>query len=332
MHVPKFKRVHLQGDFFCWKVKMMLLPRFIKRLIVGLVVPIAASSCRISEDAQSGLEGTVIQICPPFQTPLERNLWLSLPAHYVAKNLFKNYMNCKAKELKLTAQEMADLYARPSWKKNTEGYARLVRFSNSVVDLTVPLESEEQSFDIQAISGGGTLGVFTIRFNGVLKYIPSVAAKPAGAPPFKNIVIEGKFSFYDRWDFDPKAPGERIGAGSDPTAEARTRIAGKYMSGRSFDVTSEIVKGRIETVVNQLGNQTLVLTLGNKSLIIDGVQPSQESFPTFSPLGLKLVKIVGESKDKNFDLGDILRILKETCESDEDSKVKDSCPDLKNLN
>ncbi|MEI8025554.1 MAG: hypothetical protein WCI18_04315 [Pseudomonadota bacterium] len=309
---------------------MKQLPWDLKNLIVSLFVFFAVFSCRTSDDAETDLEGTVIQICPPFQTPLERSLWLSLPAHYVAKKLFKNYMNCKAKELKLTAQEMVDLYARPIFKEDSVGYAKLVKFSNSVTDLEAPLESEEQSFDIQAISGGGTLGTFSMHFKGVFRYIPSSDVTPIGMPPSKNIVIEGQFSFYDRWDFDPKAPGERIGVSGDPTAEARTRIAGKYMSGRSFDVTSEVVKGRIETNVTRIGTQVIVGALA--TFAVDGVKPSQESFPTFSPLGLKLVKIVRESKDKNFSLPDILKILKETCESDEDSKVKESCPDLKNLN
>lgn len=311
---------------------MKLLPCTPKNLIISLLVLFAVFSCRTSDDAETDLEGTVIQICPPFQTPVERSLWLSLPAHYVAKKLFKNYMNCKAKELKLTAQEMVDLYARPIFKEDTVGYAKLIKFSNSVTDLEAPLESEEQSFDIQAIAGGGTLGTFSMPFKGVLKYIPSADATPIGMSPSKNIVFEGYFSFYDRWDFDPKAPGERIGVSGDPTAEARTRIAGKYMSGRSFDVTSEIVKGRIDTVVSRIGTQIIVGTLANGPFAIDGINPSQKTFPKFSPLGLKLIKIVGESDTKNFNLADILKILKETCESEQDSKVKESCPDLKKLN
>ena len=269
----------------------------------------------------------MVQICPPFQTPLERNLWLSLPAHYVAKKLFRNYMNCKAQELKLNGQEMVDLYAVPTWEKDSEAYGRMVRFAKSVVDLKVPLESKTQEFDLFAMSGGGTLGTFAIHFSGVMKYL-APDDKAMAMPQGKNIVLEGTFSYSDRWDFDPKAPGAR---GGGETAEASTRIANKFMSGRAFDVTSELVKGRIDAVVNEMGPD---ITIGGKipRISIDGVKPSQNTGPVYSPLAEKLAQIVRESQAEDFSLIDILRILKSTCERDKDPDVKSTCPDNRNQN
>jgi hypothetical protein len=158
---------------------------------------------------QSELEGAIIQICPPFQMPLERNLCLALPANYIAKKLFTNYMNCKAKEVKLSAQEMIDLYAGLSWQEDSEAYSRLIRFANSVVNLKEAKESPRQSFDLFAVAGGGTLGVFTVHFNGIMKYIPVAGDEPeppSGSEQIKKKLLVGKIIFFDRWDFDPKPP------------------------------------------------------------------------------------------------------------------------------
>ena len=90
------------------------------------------------------------------------------------------------------------------------------------------------------------------------------------------------------------------------------------MSGRAFDVNSEVASGSIEATVMDLGKKSIVGSLANFPISIEGVTPSQERFPTFSPLGMKLIEIVSKAKNENYSLSDILKILKDTCAEEND--------------
>jgi hypothetical protein len=103
------------------------------------------------------------------------------------------------------------------------------------------------------------------------------------------------------------------------------------MSGRAFDVNSEVISGSIETSVMDLGKKSIVGSLADNPISIEGVTPSQERFPTFSPLGLKLIETVSKAKNENYSLSDILKILKDTCAEEKDPLVKEACPNSKDL-
>jgi hypothetical protein len=233
-------------------------------------------------------------------------------------------MNCQAKEVKLTVQEMVDIRPSPMWSASEEASVKISKFADSVSEKTEIVTSKPQRFAFFARALGGTLGVFTIHFDGILKFDPSLTSGTR-----QHILLQGTFTFQDTWDFDPKAEGERESTIGDPTAEARTKIAGKFMSGRGFKVTSEKASGEIKVSIRRFGDETFV---GNAALIsLNGATPSLNDIPTFSPLGLKLVEIVRESKDKEFNFFKIIKILKDTCAKTEDKEIKDLCPSREDL-
>jgi hypothetical protein len=95
------------------------------------------------------------------------------------------------------------------------------------------------------------------------------------------------------------------------------------MSGRGFDVTSEVASGTMGFTILRFKDN---IVIGQKFFSLVGVNPTSDRAPRFSPLGLKLIEIVRSSKNKEFNFFEVIKILKETCEKTEELEVKNLCP------
>ncbi len=100
--------------------------------------------------------------------------------------------------------------------------------------LKKPQKSENFTLTFLATAFGGTLGAFTVHFDGHMEY------RPKSGESAEDVLLVGSIWYEDYWDFDVKGLGNRT-----VLAEQRTRVAEKYMSGKSFPVTSEIEQARI---------------------------------------------------------------------------------------
>lgn len=250
-----------------------------------VVFTFLAFSCKpkkFNDNESSEISGTIIQFCPPFQTPLERTLWLSLVEHYVPKKLFNNYMSCSKKPIKLTSQEMADIHPQIEWGYSQDANAGIKAFQNKSAPAKKGIKSRELSYNLLATARGGTLGAFTIHFTGHMEYLY----------PQENVLLVGKFWYEDYWDFDVQQSSQR-----ERTAEARTAVAAKFMSGKSFPITSEIVTG--------------VISYDERTVKLDQWQPKTEE-PRYSERGLWLINRMREAQKKHFSLGDVLTMLMES--------------------
>lgn len=311
---PKQSRRQMKPTNKCFQVNRMVI------CAVGVIFfAINAAGCKPYPEEKSEEQGTIIQICPPFQTALERNLWLSLPSHYVAKKLFRNYMNCQGKEIVLSRQEMVDIRPSTYWDNSPHVEAKLIKFANATKGKTSAVISEKQSFAFLSSAYGGTLGAFTIRFKGHFRSQPILTKSDE-----QTIELVGEFKFEDFWDFDLKSEGVREKRSGDPTAEKRTRIAAKFMSGRGFKVTSETAQGNMKARIVRMAGKTFVDD-NEIYLKLDNFLPKTNE-PAFSPLGGKLVEITRESKDKELNFFEIIKILTETCQTTKDLDIKNSCP------
>ncbi|MFN0085506.1 MAG: DUF4157 domain-containing protein [Blastocatellia bacterium] len=153
-------------------------------------------------------------------TWLERRAWLSFFSHPVPRRLLNNYMDDTGAEVTLSQEEMVGC--------------------NPIVDLRRSPAFLQEVASLRAAGGGtrsitvsgwggaltnGTLGNFTINYNGQL------TVSPTGDWSFT-----GSMDFYDFWDFDPKPFGS--GSGRPISAEIKVRVAAAALPGQPFHVRS----------------------------------------------------------------------------------------------
>lgn len=145
-----------------------------RRWLIALVaLLILQTACKPKlESSDSATQGTLVQFCPPFQTSLERDLWLSLVEHYVAKKLFSNYMSCSKKPLHLGLQEMADIQAGADLRNESAYLQKVLEHMQRGRIAKRVLSSNTSNFQLLGMSSGGTLGRFTIHFSGHMVYSP----------------------------------------------------------------------------------------------------------------------------------------------------------------
>ena len=253
-------------------------------LVAMLTLQIAACrSVAQTETESSETLGSVVQFCPPFQTSLERSLWLSLVDHYVAKKLFSNYMSCTKKAVKLTGQEMADIHARRQWSYSPAADGKISRFLERSHGLKKPQKSEKFALTFLATAFGGTLGAFTVHFDGHMEY------RPKSGESSEDVLLVGSIWYEDYWDFDVKGLGNRT-----VLAEQRTRVAEKYMSGKSFPVTSEIEQARI--------------SYSDQKIDFTTFKPQTDE-PFYSNRAQWLVEQMKKAKKADFSLIEVMKML-----------------------
>jgi hypothetical protein len=153
-------------------------------------------------------------------TWVERRAWLASYDHYLPRKFLNNYMDDTGTPITLTQQEMIDCNPIVDIRRSTSFRSEVSR-----------LQAAGGGSSIISLSGwggaltNGTLGNFTIHWNGTL------TVSPSGTWAFT-----GTIDFYDYWDFDPKPFG---GASGRPVAaEVKVRIANLALPGRPFHIHS----------------------------------------------------------------------------------------------
>ncbi len=141
--------------------------------------------------------------------------------HYLPREFLDRYHSGAGGTRKLNLQEMIDC--------------------NPEIDLAGSTDFQGKLDELRSAGGGskhitgqglgvaltnGTLGNFTVNYDGTLM------VRPDGSWSFEGVV-----DFYDYWNFDPKAWGER-----SKYAEILTRIAARCLSGKPFHIASEQAK------------------------------------------------------------------------------------------
>jgi len=153
-------------------------------------------------------------------TWIERQAWLALFDHYLAKKLLNNYMNSDGKKITLTEQEMKDCQPEVTLYRSNE-FLRQVRMQNARGGGTAKVDVSGEA----TAHAKGTLNAFTIRWRG------SVTVRAGGIWTFT-----GTIEFRDTWNFDPKPFGpdnHRSIAG-----EIKARIANGILPGKGFPIDS----------------------------------------------------------------------------------------------
>lgn len=152
-------------------------------------------------------------------TWLERRAWLSFFDHYLPRKFLNNYMDDTGTAITLSRQEMMDC--------------------NPIVDLHRSRGLMNDVASLRASGGGsktsnwsgwggamtnGTLGNFTIRYQGTL------TVNPDGTWHFN-----GSMTFYDYWDFNTGGSNRPLGA------ELKVRVANTFLPGQPFHIYSQQV-------------------------------------------------------------------------------------------
>ena len=161
---------------------------------------------------------------------IKTELFKSQFDHYLPKKFIDKYSSYQGGTLHLSAQEALDtnpysvaIYQGKSdkkWAKEREN------FLNEVNSLKAG-ESKKVSLSVSGKSGTqGTLGQFTINFEGILTRGDN-----------KEWSFEGTMQFYDKWDFDKKDIGKRT-VGS----ETATDVGRLFLPGKGFEILSPKIK------------------------------------------------------------------------------------------
>lgn len=154
-------------------------------------------------------------------TWLERRVWLGFFDHYLPKKFLNNYMDDTGNPITLTRKEMEDC-------------------NPVMVDIRRSEEFQQSLFWLQSNGGGcmslscsqlagaytnGTLGNFTVRYNGVLDVDGSTG----------EWAFNGTMTFHDYWDFNTG------GANRPFMAEVKVQVANALLPGSPFTIDSVAV-------------------------------------------------------------------------------------------
>jgi hypothetical protein len=163
-------------------------------------------------------------------TWVERRAWKGFFDHYLSRKFLDNYMDDTGAPITLTEREMIDVNPIVDIRRSTAFQAELGALQARATAANAPAL---KPIDVRGWGGAltnGTLGNFTIRFQGLL------TVQPDG-----RWMLVGAMSFHDFWDFDPKPFGT---SGRSTIGELKTRV-GTLIPGRPFEVFSVL------TVVTQ---------------------------------------------------------------------------------
>jgi len=158
---------------------------------------------------------------------VDKAVWLTaigLRGNYVSERLLENYMNDEGKEYILTKQEMKDIKPVGFGVSLSDGFNNLISElrKNGGAGMSVQLKQPSAALTI------GTLGSFTIIYNGELK----VDAK--GHWQFKGTMqFEDTYNFNPHW-FSKDSRRSIVG-------EIRTIVGHVFIPGRGYKVSSEKV-------------------------------------------------------------------------------------------
>jgi hypothetical protein len=166
------------------------------------------------------LQANGAEICLRSATYLERRAWLGFFDHYLPRKFLNNYMDDTGAAITMTQQEMID--CNPIVDLNR---------SPAFISEVTALKAKKGGSKAITVSGwggaltNGTLGNFTINYNGTVNVTPS-----------GDWTFTGKMNFYDYWDFDPKPFNS--GSGRPVGAEVKVRVANTLLPGQPFDIKS----------------------------------------------------------------------------------------------
>lgn len=168
--------------------------------------------------------------------------------HYLPKKFLRNYIWGNGQGIKLTLQEMKDCNPIITLTQSERFMSRVQKLQ---VDAATKKTRVLYPFTLEMVAGAGTngtLGQFTVKFQGNLE------VEPDG-----RWATQGTMAFEDTWDFDPRDAdtGGRSGQG-----EAKTRFADKALPGTPFKITSET------TTFNQTQADQLIVWSGGTPVAV----------------------------------------------------------------
>jgi hypothetical protein len=140
--------------------------------------------------------------------------------HYLPKKFLRHYVWGGGRSLALSEREMVDcnpyinVMNCRSFRDTLD--ARAASRSSSVTEVSLRCPASALT--------NGTLGQFSVPMRATLTY--------RGADDWE---LEGRMSFFDRWDFDPK---DFTTGGRSLQGELKTRFAHYTLPGDSFEITS----------------------------------------------------------------------------------------------
>ncbi len=151
----------------------------LRRLLLSLSIVCLNFGCRgngkTSPQAEfSGEFGRKVKCAFSKVVPqLYRDLWIDLMGTQISRNLITHYIDCNGQSYKLSPQEMANLQAELF--DNNRDFALAKKIASAfLTEWTENKNADEIVAPLEAItlawSDGGTLGNFTVRFNGRVKF------------------------------------------------------------------------------------------------------------------------------------------------------------------
>ncbi|WP_374437805.1 hypothetical protein [Inhella sp.] len=148
-------------------------------------------------------------------------------SHYLPKKLLRQYIWGRGAGLTLSLQEMMDCNPLINLQRSRAFMALLEGGQTKLAD-DDRLPQHQQDFELRVPAGAltnGTLGQFSVRAKGQL------LLRRNG-----EWTAQGKMSFFDTWDFDPK---DFTTGGRSLQGELKTRFAHYTLPGQAFDIDSE---------------------------------------------------------------------------------------------
>lgn len=161
---------------------------------------------------------------------IKTDLFKSTFSHYLPKKFIDKYSSYEGGALHLTEQEALDvnpysvaIYQGKNDKKWGEEKENFLKEMNSLE----AGESKKVKLSVSGKAGTqGTLGQFTINFEGILMRGED-----------NEWSFEGTMQFYDKWDFDKKRKGGRT-----PGSETATDVGRLFLPGKAFEILSPKIK------------------------------------------------------------------------------------------
>lgn len=188
-------------------------------------------------------------------TWLERRAWLAFFDHYLPRKFLNNYMDDTGNAITLTEQEMKDVNPRVDLRQSEDFRTELAALQKqsaawgSATGTPIPAPKYITVSGPGQAMTNGTLGNFTIRYEGLLQ---------ASADGTWSFV--GTMTFYDFWDFDPKPFGS---SGRSTAGELKTRVAATGLPGSPFHIYSE------RAVLSQSGGDPRATWSGGKPQFVN---------------------------------------------------------------
>ncbi|WP_147415982.1 RHS repeat-associated core domain-containing protein [Ulvibacterium marinum] len=148
--------------------------------------------------------------------------------HYLPKKFIDRYSSFEGGTLNITEQEAIDVnpYSVSIYRgKRSQNWERESAAFEAELNSLEKGESKEVKLSVSGKAGTqGTLGQFTINFEGVL----TRSSEDDGEWSF-----EGTMQFFDKWDFDKKKNGGRTQG-----SETATDVGRMFLPGKGFDILS----------------------------------------------------------------------------------------------